>query len=147
MKPLGRMSVLTFAAFAMALLVSGCSSTSDASSIAKTASNAAAAVQTAALDLHLNSQRRTTFGVSDTALSDATKALQQADSTLTSAQTTGTVQTSANKVLALVRAAEDQLQKAQAPSPSNAALVSLSNQLHGEADRLTSISNALEASP
>jgi hypothetical protein len=146
MKQLARISAVTVAVFATAVLLGGCTSTSDASSIAKTASKAAASAQTAAYDLRLNSQRKTTFSVSDTALSDATKALQQVDSTLTSAQTTGAVQASANKVLSLVRAAEDQLQKAQAPSPSNAALVSLSSQLHREAVRLTSIASALEAS-
>jgi hypothetical protein len=144
-----RLAPLAILAFAFSLAIVGCSSTSSqASSLATTASNASAAAQSASFDLRLLVAGKATSGVSDTALQDALRALQQADSTLTQTQAAGDLQKLASTSLALVRQAENATRAAQSPidqSHSQAILKKLLAKLHRISTSLSKVEDQLKA--
>jgi hypothetical protein len=143
---------LVAVAVALAILstaVTGCSAESSAaSSLATTASDAAAAAQTVSFDLRLMLGGKLTAGLNTTALSDGMMDLQKADSTLTGSQEPAAVQGLATQSLDLVRQAEDATQQAQRavemPHPAST-LRRLSERLKQISESLSKIQKAAKA--
>jgi hypothetical protein len=143
---------LVAVAVALAIIstaVTGCSAESNAaSSLATTASDAAAAAQTVSFDLRLMLDGKLTAGLNTTALSDGMMDLQKADSTLTGSQEPDAVQGLATQSLDLVRQAEDATQQAQRavemPHPAST-LRRLSERLKQISESLSKIQKAAKA--
>jgi hypothetical protein len=131
-------------------MTAGCSPTYSLSGqLAQTAADASAQAQTGALTLRLSGTQRLPSPASDTALSDAVQKLGQDDSTLTSTDVSGALDTSRKRILSKVRTGEDLFARAQqlpGAGAGGAASAALVRQLQANAKQLSALQKQLQGS-
>ena len=145
-----RRLVLTAILGAVGVGATGCAPAYSASGqLAQSASDGSAQTRTGALTLRLAASQRVPSPATDTALSDAIDKLEQDDSSVTSADVSGTLDGARRRILDRLRASEDLLiharllVDAQAGSTEMDAVV---RQLQAVAKQLTALEKQLQGS-
>jgi hypothetical protein len=132
------------------LAAAGCSPAySSAGQLAQAASDAAAQTQTGALTLRLSAAQRLVSPAAQTALSDAIEKLGQDDSSLTSADVSGSLDAARKRILGEVRTGEDLLAHGRQLDETGAgpgAVAAVVRRLQATAKRLSSLQQRLEGS-
>jgi hypothetical protein len=146
----GRRAALAVVLTVVCLGTAGCSQVySTSGQLAQAASDASAQAQTGALTLRLSATQRLPSTASETALSDAVQKLGQDDSTLTSTDVSGPLDTARKRILSDVRTGEDLLARAQQLSGAGAGgavSAAVAQQLQANAKQLSALQKQLQGS-
>ncbi|MCU1473684.1 hypothetical protein [Amnibacterium sp.] len=146
----GRRAALALVLTGVCLGTAGCSQAYSASGrLAQAASDASAQTQTGALTLRLSATHRLPSPATDTALSDAIDKLGQDDSSLTSADVSGGLETARTRILSKVRTGEDLLARARHLTEAGAGQATtdaLVRQLQVTAKQLAALQKQLQGS-